>query len=94
MSGCVFFSANKHAPAHIHDKEEEVVYCLEGKGEIIIDGKPEEIKPGTVVFMPPGSLHSVNNTGDEMIKLLFAFSPAAKIGAYKNYNSNKPVNHK
>lgn len=85
--GVSFFPPGKHAPGHIHDKEEEVVYCLEGTGEIVIDGKPEKIRPGTVVYMPPKSLHSVNNTGKETIKLLFIFSPGAKIGEYKDYES-------
>ena len=85
--GVSFFPPNVHAPGHIHDKEEEVIYCLEGTGEIVVNGKPEKIKPGTSVYFPPKSLHSVNNTGKETIKLLFIFSPSAKIGAYKNYES-------
>lgn len=84
-AGVSFFPANKHALGHIHEKEEELVYCLEGKGEIIIDGKSEKIKPGIVVYIPPKSLHSVNNTGEETIKLFFVFSPIAEIGAYKEY---------
>lgn len=85
--GVSFFPPGKHSPGHIHKKEEEVVYCLEGNGEIVIDGKPEKIRPGTTVYMPPGSMHSVNNTGEKTIKLLFFFSPSAKIGAYKDHES-------
>ena len=86
-AGVSFFAAGKHAPGHIHNNEEEVIYCLEGNGEAVIDGKNMKIKPGTVVYFPPGSLHSINNTGKETIKLLFMFSPSAKIGAYENYES-------
>jgi quercetin dioxygenase-like cupin family protein len=85
--GISFFPPGRHAPGHIHETEEEVVYCMEGTGELVIDGKPEKIKPGTVVCMPPKSLHSVNNTGKETIKLLFMFSPGVKIGQYKNHDS-------
>lgn len=85
--GVSFFPPGKHAPGHIHNGEEEVVYCLEGTGELVIDGKVEKIRPGTVVYIPPKSLHSVNNTGKKTIKLLFIFSPSVKIGAYKDYES-------
>ncbi|MCL5072351.1 MAG: cupin domain-containing protein [Actinobacteria bacterium] len=86
-AGITLFPAGKHAPGHIHESQEEVIYCLEGSGEAVIDGKSMKIKPGTVVYFPPGSLHSINNTGKETIKLLFMFSPSTKIGAYKNYES-------
>ena len=86
-AGISFFPAGKHAPGHIHKDEEDVIYCLGGNGEAVIDGKNMKIKPGTVVYFPPGSLHSINNTGKETIKLLFMFSPSAKIGAYENYES-------
>jgi quercetin dioxygenase-like cupin family protein len=86
-AGVSFFPAGQHAPGHIHEKEEEVIYCLEGVGEALIDNNNYEIKPGTVVYFPPGSLHSIDNTGKETIKLLFMFSPAAKIGQYKNHES-------
>ena len=85
--GVSFFPPGEHAPGHIHEKEEEVVYCMEGSGELVIDGKPEKLTPGTVVFMPPGSLHSVNNTGDKTIKLVYVFSPSTRIGDYKDYDS-------
>lgn len=85
--GVSFFPAKKHAPGHIHDSEEEIIYCLEGKGQAVINSEIHEIKPGTVVFFPPKSLHSINNTGDKTIKLLYIFSPAAKIGEYKDYGN-------
>ena len=85
--GVSFFPPGLHAPGHVHETEEEVVYCMQGSGELVIDGEPEKINPGTVVFMPPKSLHSVNNTGKETIKLLFIFSPGAKIGQYGNHES-------
>ncbi len=88
-AGVSFFPAGKHGPGHIHLKEEEVIYCLKGTGEAIIDDKHFEIKPGTVVYFPPGSLHSINNTGKVKIRLLFMFSPSAKIGQYEDHESKK-----
>jgi uncharacterized RmlC-like cupin family protein len=52
-AGISFFPTGKHAPGHIHEIEEEVIYCLKGSGEAVIDGIHIKIKPGTVVYFPP-----------------------------------------
>lgn len=52
---------------HLHESSEEIYLCLEGKGTFY-HGKemtPVPLKPGTVVFVPPNTLHSTRNTGDE-----------------------------
>lgn len=85
--GVSFFPPHAHAPGHVHDKEEEVVYCLEGEGEVVVEGKSEPIRPGSFMVFPPGVLHSINNTGDETIKLLYVFSPKCKIGQYPNVSN-------
>ena len=82
-----FFPSNSQAPGHIHEKEEEVIYVLDGFGEAIIDGVSHEIKPGSVVYFPPGSLHSIDNKSDKEIKLYCVFSPQTKIGDYKDYEN-------
>ena len=66
--GVSFFPPHAHAPAHVHQAEEEVAYCLEGKGEAVIGGKSEPICPGTFIIFPRNVSHSINNTGDQTIK--------------------------
>ena len=80
--GVSFFPPRTHAPGHVHENEEEVIYVLEGSGEAVIDGVAEELRPGTFCVFPTGSMHSINNTGDVAIKLLFIFTPPAEIGNY------------
>ena len=80
--GVSFFPPRSHGPGHIHEREEEVIYVLEGSGQAVIDGVGEELRPGTFCVFPIGSLHSINNTGDTTIKLLFLFTPPADIGNY------------
>ncbi|NIA06482.1 MAG: cupin domain-containing protein [Actinobacteria bacterium] len=86
--GVSFFGPQAHAPGHVHETEEEVAYCLEGTGQAVIDGKAETIRPGTFIVFPPKVLHSINNTGDKTIKLLYLFSPKCKIGQYSNVPSS------
>lgn len=85
--GVSFFPPKAHAPGHTHDVEEEVIYCLQGEGEVVLDGRPEPLRPGTFVVFRPGVLHSINNTGDATIKLLYVFSPKCRIGQYPNVPS-------
>ena len=80
--GVAVFPANKHAPAHIHPVEEEVIYILEGKGEVYFDGKPEPVEPGTCIYIPPKTKHSINNKCDIPMKLVYVFSPPAVQGSY------------
>ena len=82
--GISFFPPQIHAPGHIHEKEEEMVYVLEGRGEMVLDGFVEEIREGTFICIPSGIEHSVNNTGDKTVKLLYVFSPPLIIGAYQD----------
>ena len=42
---------------------EEIIYVLEGTLEYQIDGKPVTVKPGDVLFVPAGTVHSVTNVG-------------------------------
>lgn len=82
--GLSFFPPHAHAPGHIHDKEEEVIFVLEGTGEVVIDGVAEKLRPGTFCVFPTGCLHSINNTGNATIKLLYLFTPPANIGNYQD----------
>ncbi len=51
------------APRHWHPGE-EIVYMLEGELEYVIDGQPPvTLKPGEVLFIPAGAVHSARNVG-------------------------------
>jgi quercetin dioxygenase-like cupin family protein len=50
------------APRHTHPGE-EIIYVLEGALEYQIAGKPVTVKPGDVLFVPAGTIHSVKNNG-------------------------------
>jgi uncharacterized cupin superfamily protein len=50
---------------HAHSAEEEMVYVLEGTGEVVLDGVRHAIGPGDYLGFPiDGVVHSVVNTGD------------------------------
>jgi putative monooxygenase len=64
------------APLHAHPHE-EAVYILAGTGRLWIEDEPVgELRQGSVVFFPIGVRHTLENTGQEDMKVLGAFSPA------------------
>ncbi len=80
--GVADFPPNAHAPAHVHEVEEEILYVLSGAGDMFFDGKPEALRPGTCIYVPPGVEHSINNTCDEVLKVSYVFSPPVRQGSY------------
>lgn len=81
--GVAYFPPNSQAPGHVHPGEEEIIYVLSGKGRIFFDGKPESVEPGTCVYVPPGVEHSINNQSDEVMRIVYVFSPPVEQGSYE-----------
>jgi quercetin dioxygenase-like cupin family protein len=63
-------------PPHYHANEDECFYVLEGRAEFYKDGAWTEALPGTVVFMPKGTVHTFRNAGDRPLKQLIRTNPA------------------
>jgi mannose-6-phosphate isomerase-like protein (cupin superfamily) len=63
------------APDHFH-KYDEVVYVLQGTGELHIDGEMAPLRAGTCVHLPAGLVHCLENTGPGEMQVLGVFRPA------------------
>ena len=62
-------------PEHKHETEEEVMFFLQGKGQFVTDDEVIELKPGICIYNPPGASHKIVNTGDEILKFVWIYSP-------------------
>jgi mannose-6-phosphate isomerase-like protein (cupin superfamily) len=62
-------------PEHKHDVEEETMYFISGQGKFVTEDEEIDIYPGTVVYNPPGKLHKILNTGDEVLRFIWIYSP-------------------
>jgi len=62
--------------AHAHEDQEEVFYCVSGRGRIKVDDEEMPLEPGVVVFVPPKSVHQLINDGDKILKMVSAVAPA------------------
>ncbi len=59
-------------PYHLHHAQEEMFIVLEGHGTLRVAGQRLPLKPGDVVFVPPGPEypHHIVNTSDAPLKFL------------------------
>jgi mannose-6-phosphate isomerase-like protein (cupin superfamily) len=60
---------------HHHDVAEHVYYFLSGTGLVGWAETTYIIEPGMVVFVPPGVVHSITNTGECDLVFVVATSP-------------------
>ncbi len=63
------------APDHFH-LYDEVIYILDGEGELMIGGRRAPLSPGSCVHLPARLVHCLANTGASELRLLGVFRPA------------------
>lgn len=73
-----YYPPDSRGPVHHHDVETEVYYCLRGSGHIRINDKVFDLKPGHVVYIPPGSEHQTWSDPDSEMDFLAIFVPPIK----------------
>ena len=76
--GVLFVETLKGIPPpsfHYHVNRESVYIGVEGRAKATIDGKDIIIEPNTVVFIPPGEKHRLENIGDVTFKMIEVYSP-------------------
>jgi mannose-6-phosphate isomerase-like protein (cupin superfamily) len=57
---------HRHAPA-------EVYYVFAGAGFVSLEGREIAVKAGSAVFIPGMAEHGIRQTGDEVLRLFYAF---------------------
>ena len=57
-------------------KSSEVYYILEGEGAMYIDDETQPVGPGQAVYIPPGSIQQIRNSGSRELKFLCIVDPA------------------
>ena len=63
-------------PPHVHSREEEGFYVLEGEITFTVNGERVVGKAGTFANMPVGTLHSFKNEGTQTARMLISVAPA------------------
>jgi len=63
-------------PPHVHSREEEGFYVLEGEITFTVNGERVVAAAGTFANMPAGTPHSFKNESGEPAKMLISVAPA------------------
>jgi mannose-6-phosphate isomerase-like protein (cupin superfamily) len=64
------------APLHLHTREDEYSFVLEGRMGALLGDEVVEAGPGDLVFKPRNQWHTFWNAGDEPTRILEIIAPA------------------
>ena len=69
------------APLHLHTREDEYSFVLEGRMGALLGDEVVEAGPGDLVFKPRDQWHTFWNAGDEPCRILEIIAP----GGFENF---------
>jgi mannose-6-phosphate isomerase-like protein (cupin superfamily) len=68
------------APDHFHTYD-EVIYVLDGEGVFHAGNRHERLGPGSVIHPPARTVHCLENTGADVMRVVAVFRPAGSPAA-------------
>jgi quercetin dioxygenase-like cupin family protein len=68
------------APEHFHTYD-EVIYVLDGEGVFHAGDRHEPLGPGSVIHLPARTVHCLENTGPDVMRVVAVFRPAGSPAA-------------
>ncbi len=68
------------APEHFHTYD-EVIYVIEGEGTFSAGEDRREVGAGSCIELPAGTVHCLENTGEDVMRLVAVFRPAGSPAA-------------
>ena len=63
-----------YSPVHV-DPDSHAFYFMEGQGRVTVAGKAHDVRAGSIVKIPFGAMHSIQNTGDVALLFLTIYDP-------------------
>ncbi|HEX7100669.1 MAG TPA: cupin domain-containing protein [Acidimicrobiia bacterium] len=70
------------APRHVHRVHDEMFYVLGGEFVFLVDNELVSAPPGTLVFVPRGTVHAPKVVGDEPGRVLVIYTPGGQERAF------------
>jgi quercetin dioxygenase-like cupin family protein len=81
--GVSVFPAGSRPAGHVHDTQEETIYCAAGRGRIVTLDATAEVEAGVTVWVQEGTFHATESDGPEPLELVCFFSPPVVPGSYE-----------
>lgn len=66
-------------PPHIHPTQDEFIYLLEGRLDLVLDGEESHALPGDLIRLPRNVPHGLFNKSDTTVKCLFWVAPTSRL---------------
>ena len=73
------FPAGTFVPPHIHPTQDEFIYMLEGRFDLLIDGHEYAATSGDLIRLPMNIPHGIFNKTDQSVKCFFWVTPTRKL---------------
>ena len=71
-------------PFHVHPNDDEVIFCVEGRGAITFEARPAvPMVPGSLVSLPAGLPHGIEAAKDSRMVVIYTTN--------KGYTSERPA---
>lgn len=62
-------------PPHVHDDQDETIYVVAGSYQLSSGDDRKQLTPGSIAFIPRGTVHSLTVSGNEPARCLAIFDP-------------------
>ena len=69
------FPPGTFVPPHIHPTQDEFIYMLEGRLDLVLDGKDFVATAGDLIRLPMTIPHGIFNKTDQTVKCMFWVTP-------------------
>jgi len=76
----VGYIPTKRAPDHFHTYD-EVIYVLDGHGRFHAVDQSWQLGPGSCIALPSRTVHCLENTGSDVMRVVAVFRPAGSPAA-------------
>ncbi|QIM48795.1 cupin domain-containing protein [Pusillimonas sp. DMV24BSW_D] len=73
------FPIETFVPPHTHPFQDEYIFVIDGRIDLLLDGKKRTASSGDLVRMPRGLPHAFFNNSGEAVTALFWAAPAGKL---------------
>jgi quercetin dioxygenase-like cupin family protein len=67
---------NTRTPIHVHARDDETIYIIEGELTAIIEGEPRRLTSGESIFLPRGVPHQLVNMSGSPCRYILIGTPA------------------
>jgi quercetin dioxygenase-like cupin family protein len=84
------FPPGTFVPPHVHHAQDEFIYVLSGRFDLLLDTSPAEAGAGALIHLPRGVPHGIFNNSPQEATSLFWVSPSGTLWDLFEKISNVP----